>query len=66
MNINGATGQVELMGLYTATLEFLGLHFTHHPVVSLNRSYIIIGRDVLNQYNCVHSGPTLTFSLQSP
>lgn len=65
-NVGGATGQTQTRGLYTATLELLGLHFPHHPVVSLEKKYIIIGRDILNKYNCVHSGPTLTFSLQLP
>jgi predicted aspartyl protease len=64
--ISGATGHDESEGLYAVTLEFLGIQFPNHPVASLGkRSYLIIGRDILNKYNSIHSGPTLTFTLQT-
>ncbi len=64
--LSGATGQDENAGLYTVTLEFLGICFPNHPVVSLRKiPYVIIGRDILNKYNSIHSGPTLTFTLQT-
>jgi predicted aspartyl protease len=58
-------GQSGLRPIYKATLTFLDFTFVNHPMIALDRDrYMLIGRDVLNQYRATFDGPTLQFNLE--
>lgn len=58
-------GQGGLRPIYKATLTFLEFTFNDHPMVALDRDrYMLIGRDILNQYRATFDGPNLQFSIE--
>ena len=59
----GATGASELRSLYRANLDFLGKTYRNQGLTLLNVSYILIGRDILNEWVTTLNGPRLTFWL---
>jgi hypothetical protein len=50
IDVIGATGPLEVQGIYEVNLEFLGLAFTLHPVLAgtgeITKEFILIGRDI--------------------
>ncbi len=50
-------------GVYVVNIEFLGFRFTNHPVISLDKEYAIIGRDILNRYIALLHGPNLQYTI---
>lgn len=66
VSVSGAAGNDEMEGMYLANIEFLGLRFDAFPVISLRkRPYVIIGRDILNRYKTILSGPTQTVTIKN-
>jgi predicted aspartyl protease len=58
-------GQSGLCPVYKAKLTFLDFTFDNHPLVALDRDrYMLIGRDILNQYRATFDGPALQFNLE--
>lgn len=58
-------GQGGLCPIFKATLSFLDFTFNDQPMVALDRDrYMLIGRDILNQYKATFDGPNLQFSLE--
>ena len=66
-DFDGATGTTETCDLYLVRLEFHDLVFNEFPVYSLkNEDTILIGRDILNDYNITLDGPRLEYSITHP
>lgn len=62
---SGFDGKVEIRGVYVADIDFLGLRFNRHPVVAgPNRTYALIGRDILNRYTTTLYGPRREFAIE--
>ena len=62
--VSGATeAQGKVMGYYIVNIEFLGLRFDNHTVIAGPKSYILIGREILNRYRTHLDGPQLQFSI---
>ncbi len=66
IRVTGATGPSELKPLYCANLDFRGKTYPNHALTLLNASYILIGRDILNEWIITLDGPKLTFRLDLP
>ena len=60
----GATGTSALSPLYRANLDFLGKRYRNHGLALLNTSYMLVGRDILNEWVTTLDGPKLTFRLR--
>lgn len=56
--------KVEPRDLYAADIVFLGFRFDRHPVVAVPRTYVLIGRDLLNRYKTTLDGPRLEFVVE--
>ena len=61
--LRGAQGPRQKRWIYRITLDFLGNVFVGHPVVALDRDFILLGRDLLNRHRLLLDGPQLSFSI---
>lgn len=67
IEIGGSTDRdFRKQSVHRVNLEFLGLVFAYHKIVSLEGAgigdHILIGRDILNRYRVVLDGPTREFT----
>ena len=63
VQLNVATGTSGSYSQYVADIQFLGFVLPSFPVISLPKSYALIGRDILNRYTTTLDGPRLEFSI---
>jgi len=49
--------------MFVVDLELLGLTFSNHPVFESDRTFLLIGRDILNRYTLLLTGPRLDFEI---
>ena len=49
-------GRIVDVALYAANLEVAGVVFEEVEVGSINRAYILLGRDILNQFDSILRG----------
>ena len=62
--VRGATGPSEQKRLYRADLDFCGSRYKNHGLTLLNASYMLVGRDILNDWITTLDGPKLKFWLK--
>lgn len=63
-SIRGAQGPSVKRDVYAVDIDLLGFVFPAHRVVALpNKSYALIGRDILNRYVATLDGPQQRFSV---
>jgi predicted aspartyl protease len=68
MPVSGTTGEQEIQGIYEINVEFLGLAFPLQPCLAgtgpITRTYVLVGRDILNRYRLVLDGPNFLFTIE--
>ena len=64
ITVSGATGSSAQKRLYRADLHFFGIRYRNHALTLLNTSYMLIGRDILNEWITTLDGPKLRFFLK--
>lgn len=62
--VSGAIGREVLRPFFVIDLDFIGHRYKSHPAFLSDRPYIIIGRDILNDYRITLDGPRLRFSIK--
>jgi len=63
--IGGALGGSEVRPVFKADLEFMGFSILNHPLISLEKKeYMLIGRDILNEYITLLHGRDLQFTVE--
>lgn len=62
--VRGYDDRQETRNRYAIDVNFLGLIIRNFPVVSVpNRTYVLVGRDILNRRTTTLHGPQLEFTL---
>lgn len=68
IEVSGTTGQPEVQGIYEINVEFLGLAFPLQPCIGgtgpITTEFVLIGRDILNDYRVILDGPKLIFTIE--
>ena len=64
ITVLGATGVSEPRYLYSADLEFAGQRYRDHGLILLSASYMLVGRDILNEWTTTLDGTKLRFWLK--
>ena len=62
--VSSTIGTESLRPFFVMDLDFLGRRYRNHPVFLSDRTYVIIGRDILNQHRITLDGPKLRFSIK--
>lgn len=62
--VSGPIGKEVLRPFFVIDLDFLGHRYKSHPAFLSDRPYVIIGRDILNDYRITLDGPRLRFSVK--
>jgi hypothetical protein len=63
--VSGATGAGKMVNEHIVDLNLLGFPFPNHVVWGLpDRSYALIGRDILNRYKATLDGPASEYSIE--
>ena len=62
--VSGPFGREVVRPFFIIDLDFLGHRYKSHPAFLSDRPYVIIGRDILNDYRLILDGPKLRFSVK--
>ena len=62
--VSGPIGPKTLRPFFVVDLDFFGHRYRNHPVFLSDRPYIIIGRDILNDFRIVLDGRRQRFSVK--